>query len=728
MEPIRSAPVRKTTWWVAGLLVLGLSAAADAYELMPTPNLALRAVGTILDIEVEPDGSMIVAGEFDEIGGVQRKNIARILPNGSVDPNWIFDTDKAVLTVARSQSGRIYLGGEFTTINGARFLLKARIESPANGGDVHAWTTNFVGPVRDIEIAGNEDVFTIEGVYPYALLRYPEGGAIPEPNWVASKSLKHPWDLVVSPDGARITTCSSEGEVATLSREGELIWRFNWSGACNEIGSAPDGAVFVSRIRYLPANTFDQVISKFDQNGVLNSNWERISDKSIDAFAFPDNGEVWIGTVETHRSLRRPYSAVSRRGSLVRFSSDGVPLNGQAIETNGAVEVIVPLSGGRAVMAGNFARVNATNRYAWAMVDTSGLSISSMPASPMTSSPRVYDTMKLPDGTTLFSGNFVQIDGQDRRYLARLSKDYTLLPEVWPFEQPITQLEIDAAGRCVAGSLYPATPEFSDQTLLRLEECGVGIDLDWRPAVSDPVIVLAAGIEGDASLYAGICPRFVYSRTEEPCRIEQVSTLDIGNFPVAWSKLLFDDPTEIVVSTSGLFVSRYGSYWPRLLKIADRSTGEFESTWVPNAIVPRDVYGLATYGGHLYVAGDWRFYEPRQDMPTLSRIGLNDGAVDTAWMGWTVSNYFSSIVATKNGFLHAADGASVTRIDVANPGSPSTSTDRMRVSGGQLGRVSLTNDGDLLLTGSFRSVDGVPRIGIARLRDEFGALFVDGFD
>jgi hypothetical protein len=45
-----------------------------------------------------PDGSggCYIGGNFNNVGGVPRNNLARVLANGTVDPNWDPDPDGMV--------------------------------------------------------------------------------------------------------------------------------------------------------------------------------------------------------------------------------------------------------------------------------------------------------------------------------------------------------------------------------------------------------------------------------------------------------------------------------------------------------------------------------------------------------------------------------------------------------------------------------------------------------
>ncbi len=66
-----------------------------------------------------PDGSVFVAGHFNEVNGVARTNLARLKPDGSLDTafsvngNFNYYQDKDVYAIAFQQDGKIIIAGDF---------------------------------------------------------------------------------------------------------------------------------------------------------------------------------------------------------------------------------------------------------------------------------------------------------------------------------------------------------------------------------------------------------------------------------------------------------------------------------------------------------------------------------------------------------------------------------------------------------------------------------------
>lgn len=92
-----------------------------AVTVAVNPALAPRA--GINAIAVQWNGKLLVAGDFSEVNGVSRNRIARLLPNGEVDLDFVPPTEltgrgfsDAFATVAVQADGQVLVGGSFDRI------------------------------------------------------------------------------------------------------------------------------------------------------------------------------------------------------------------------------------------------------------------------------------------------------------------------------------------------------------------------------------------------------------------------------------------------------------------------------------------------------------------------------------------------------------------------------------------------------------------------------------
>lgn len=106
---------------LAASLLSFLPAQVHAAELPSTPNVNYPMTnGSVVAIIAAADGSQYIGGNFSEVDGVPRNNIARILADGTVDPTFDPDINSGVLSLALNAStNTIYVGGWFGAVNGS---------------------------------------------------------------------------------------------------------------------------------------------------------------------------------------------------------------------------------------------------------------------------------------------------------------------------------------------------------------------------------------------------------------------------------------------------------------------------------------------------------------------------------------------------------------------------------------------------------------------------------
>lgn len=101
----------------------------------------------IWDAVLQPDGRIVIGGQFIEYDGMPRSSIARVMPNGALDA--AFDPGSGappiILSLGLQSDGRIMAGGSFTSYNGtgrnriaringtARTTIRVMLDGPYNG-------------------------------------------------------------------------------------------------------------------------------------------------------------------------------------------------------------------------------------------------------------------------------------------------------------------------------------------------------------------------------------------------------------------------------------------------------------------------------------------------------------------------------------------------------------------------------------------------------------------
>ena len=90
------------------------------------PQFAPSFSDTVSAIAFQPDGTVVVAGEFQAVNGQDRYTLARFSPEGALLSAFPMPNNK-VLALAVQADGRIVIGGKFSTVGGTSRSHVARL-------------------------------------------------------------------------------------------------------------------------------------------------------------------------------------------------------------------------------------------------------------------------------------------------------------------------------------------------------------------------------------------------------------------------------------------------------------------------------------------------------------------------------------------------------------------------------------------------------------------------
>ncbi|HEV2390904.1 MAG TPA: Calx-beta domain-containing protein [Verrucomicrobiae bacterium] len=162
-DPINPAFISSLTFTPADHIIIGGN--FPSYNGVPRYNIAevnpdgsldstfnpgLGANGTVWAVAVQTNGQVVIGGEFTAVNDFPRLHIARLNTDGSVDPSFDPGTngpDGTVNAIALAPDGSMYIGGDFSDVNGLFRRSIAQIDT--NGIVVPAFSpvTGVDGPV-----------------------------------------------------------------------------------------------------------------------------------------------------------------------------------------------------------------------------------------------------------------------------------------------------------------------------------------------------------------------------------------------------------------------------------------------------------------------------------------------------------------------------------------------------------------------------------------------------
>ena len=110
--------------------------------------------GSAFAIAVDPasPGAWYIGGQFTQVNGIARSNVAHILSNGAVDPNWNPIVNGPVQALAVASNG-VYLGGSFTSVGGTTRNNAASVDPVT--GTLSSWNPNVNGTVAALAVTSN---------------------------------------------------------------------------------------------------------------------------------------------------------------------------------------------------------------------------------------------------------------------------------------------------------------------------------------------------------------------------------------------------------------------------------------------------------------------------------------------------------------------------------------------------------------------------------------------
>ena len=94
----------------------------------------------VRSIAVQPNGSVLAAGDFTSFNGASRGHVARLLASGTLDSTFAPAANGGINAVAVQPDGRVVIGGDFTMVGSQGRQNVARVNAD---GSLDAWSTPF---------------------------------------------------------------------------------------------------------------------------------------------------------------------------------------------------------------------------------------------------------------------------------------------------------------------------------------------------------------------------------------------------------------------------------------------------------------------------------------------------------------------------------------------------------------------------------------------------------
>ena len=580
----------------AGLARLQVDGTLDSSFVPPS---GLSAAGSVAGLAAS-NGMVWVTGTFTSLGGLPRNRMARLLPDGTVDPSFQspFAATNTVALLALQADGKPLISGTFTNLPGASVTNLVRLNLD---GSVDASFVARLAPgervIRGLLMPDGRLVAAV-AVYadfgmatvPPHLVRLGLDGSLDTTFNVTFEAPGFPWSSTVyalglQPDGRILVSGTflrvngvSRGKIARLAPDGTLDFCFDvaMGGEWTPLAVAPglDGSVVVGGsfsglqgqshpylLRLLPPSGCAQgviemavpavqfredalraiipvvrhggadleqsfVFTTRDGSAHAGTDYQATSgtvrfargDRSqfITVPLYSDNVAEGPETFEVQLTQANDGSALGTLTNVVVTLTDapagtaGAPDSNFVVQLDGAVQAILPLADGRAVVAGTFTNVNGQFSPNLARLRADGtLELGFLHSKPLDGDVRSVAMDSA--GRLLVAGYFQHVDGLWRPGLARFGSDGTLDNTFAPFDAAPTNayggvtleaVTVLADGGIVCSATVPGADYDSYDVLLKLSAAGV-VDSGFTNRVPPEVEArpLQAAPDGDFFLF-----------------------------------------------------------------------------------------------------------------------------------------------------------------------------------------------------------------------------------
>lgn len=707
--------------------------------------------GNGIDVIIpQPDGRILVGGDFNQFDGAPALLLTRLNTDGSRDvgfqaylgtegPDW-----PSLHALALQTDGKIVVGGSFSATNEwprrglTRLLPSGSVDSSFNP----AWLTG--GSIRSLGLQSDGSVI-IGGEFSVFARNEPVCVArvLPNGDWDTNFHAVAQWDsgvhcLLVQPDdkvliGGVFTTLQglSRNRIARLNANGSLDLTFDPGSGANgpvySIVRQPDGAAFIG-------GQFDRV------DGRLRPGIARLfgGDPPLTAPFF--RSEPLGRVIKEGENLS--FEAFVRGFPLpaLQWTLNGQPIVGATAERLNLVNVKANQSGNYALVAWNSQGTNISATALLQVTPTSSqpgnLDLSFYPGAgvsvPMINYEASVTGLSVDGlGRTWIAGNFSRLDGRVCGGIARLLPDGNVDPAfvlgVGVEGGNINSLALQPDGKAVIAGWFFHVNGVYRSTIARLNADGT-VDEGFNAGSGADQHIYSAVVQANGKIVvAGDFSSFNGQPRKGIARLNPDGTLEdsfhsgdpaqVRGFALA----LQPDGTIIL---GGHFTTINGV--PRNDVARFNPDGTLDLAFTPAGAISGTVFGVAVQpDGKIVVGGNFEAAggSPRR---ALTRF-LPDGALDPSFNPGVGPNaYYVRTILLQNHDRILATGPFTTfnnvprngLVRLLRDGSVDPTFDSgTGPQGGEIYALGLQGDGRIVAGGGFTNFDARPRAGIARLHN-----------
>ena len=754
---------------------VGVAGVGDAEWMLDErfrPTITTRQGTVLFAVATQPDGKVLIAGDFALVGGIARAGVARLETDGAVDLG--FNAGRGVdglvyALVVQPDDGKVLMAGQFTAVDGVPRAGLARLHPDGSLDQkfrplLEGPTASYVSVVwlqSDGRILVGGNFRSVADQPRPGLARLTSEGYLDrgfDPGAGLEGGVAH--DLAQQPDG-RILVGGSFTQVggtpraglARLHPDGRLDTTFEADLGAGEgpgqvyaLGVDPDRGIVV-------AGVFDRVGS-VASGGLMRLDFEGDPDPAFGADAGVAGGQATLydlqllpgGEMLVTGSFW--YAGGAERMGLARLTAQGLvdatfePGPGLGTDESAFGNMLALQPDGQVLVAGQFEEAGGSPRHCLARFKVDGHVDPdfSGPNTLLEFGGEVRAIAPLPAGGVLIAGDFERVDGEWRHGLARLTDDGRVdrgFDAALNAGAAVHAVAVQPDGRVLVGGWFDRVAEFERRNFARLLADGA-LDEGFGAAATEASVETIELLPDGRILVGGTFRQFGDLRRFGLVRLSSEGEPDPGfepRFEIGLDRAMV---LALEVQPDGRVV--VGGYFDSVNGQARRSLARVfeDGSLDPDFAIGLDV-GYAKLAsapvvqaiglradGRLFAGGGFRALDGRARL-NLARF-YADGCLDASFDpgsggGTTLPGRVFAVALLADGRIAVAgqaagDGAGTTgQLTVWTPQGDRTTSVLFEGAGGgepPLTALAATGDGTLLAGGSFRWVNDQARWGLAR--------------
>ncbi len=499
------------------------------------------------------------------------------------------------------------------------------------------------------------------------------------------------------------------------------------SPVVNRVVLQPDGKFFVVGSYQVAGGSPRRGLARFNADGTLDSGFDANLNGFARSVAVDGAGRIIVtgSFTAVNGVTRNQIARLNADGSLDPSFAGGAGLS-DGFTTVGAEAIVLDAAGG-VILGGTFKQVHGAPRNGIARLNPDGsLDTAFNPGTD--SSGKVFAIRSDSNGRLLVGGLFTQIGGLSSACFARLnadgSGDATFNSGTGALG-PVRDIEFDGNGKILICGMFSQYNSATQARVARLNADG-SLDGTFAPLVTSSQTTpdlkdLAVDSQGRI-LIAGTFSAINAVARSFLARLNPDGSLDTG-FDIS-PTLTFSGFNSVVVTTGDRLL--VGGFFPSFGDIRRLNTnGSVDATFPTSRITSNGTVTALTLdgSGRLIVGG---FLNSINGVTRGGLARLNsDGSVDQTFVPNLTSASAAAIKVDGEGRILVAggfnfeDGSFRSGIARFNPnGSLDTSFNPVVIANSEVLSIALDPSGRILIAGNFSSVNGVPRIRVARLNSD----------